>query len=107
MSEETSATKRGSRLPIWVLAPREEKEARQNLKKFAYNQCDEYVQAMADCAKSNGLRVFPACDGQRDKMVECMLFYQVDTKYLDEQRDLIVQRKIAALEEQVRKNKDK
>lgn len=106
MSEEQPA-KRGSRLPIWVLSPREEKEARQNLKKFAYHECDEYVQAMADCAKAHGIKVFPACDAQRDKMVECMLFYQVDAKYLDEQRDLIIQRKIAALEEQVRKNKDK
>lgn len=107
MSEESNVKKRSSRLPIWVLAPREEKEARQNLKKFAYKKCDDYVQAMASCAKNHGIKLFPACDAQRDKMVECLLFYQVDTKYLDEQRDLIVQRKIAALEEQVRKSKEK
>lgn len=106
MAEESNISKHSSRLPVWVLAPREEKEARQNLKKFAYEQCGEYVQAMAACAKSNGLRVFPACDKQRDKMGECLLFYQVDTKYLDEQRDKIVQRKIGVLEEQLRQSKE-
>lgn len=106
MSQDSGVSPTGSRLPIWVLGPQEEKEARTNLKSFAYKKCDEFVKAMADCAKSNGFRVFPACDEQRDKMGECLLFYQVDTRYLDEQRDKIVERKINLLEERIRKGKE-
>ncbi|AQZ17765.1 CMC1 (YKL137W) [Zygosaccharomyces parabailii] len=106
MSEGPNISNHTSRLPIWVLSPREEKEARKNLKQKAYEMCDDYVRAMAECAKANGVRVFPACDQQRDRMSECILFYQVDTKFLDAERDKIVERKISKLEEQVRKSKE-
>lgn len=76
------------------------------MKQKAYEMCDDYVRAMAECAKANGVRVFPACDQQRDRMSECILFYQVDTKFLDAERDKIVERKINKLEEQVRKSKE-
>ncbi|SCW00696.1 LAFE_0C09934g1_1 [Lachancea fermentati] len=105
MSQEDPATKHSRKLPIWVLGPREEKAARSNLKTFAYSQCAEYVQAMAECSKLHGLKVFPACDKQRDKMGECILFYQTDPKYLDEERDKIVQEKLGKLEKQLKDQK--
>ncbi|SCU90079.1 LANO_0D07514g1_1 [Lachancea nothofagi CBS 11611] len=95
-----SSTQTSHRLPIWVLGPREEKEARQNLKKFAYGQCSEYVKAMVECSKLHGLKLFPACESQRDKMVECIKSFQGD-EYLDQQRDQLVQRKIGKLEERL------
>lgn len=100
MSEDSKVneTKKG-RLPFWVLAPKDEKEARQNLKTFAYEECKEYIQAMADCGKKYGLKVFPNCNEQRDKMSECLLFYQLDTKYLDQEKDKIVQKKIRLYQE--------
>ncbi|SCV00480.1 LAMI_0G05336g1_1 [Lachancea mirantina] len=101
MSEQPK-TGSSHRLPIWVLSPREEKEARQNLKKTAFSKCDEYVKAMVECSKKHGLKVFPTCEPERDKMAECILFYQ-DDKYLDEERDKIVQRKFDALEEQIKR----
>lgn len=94
---------KGRRVPLWVLNAKEEKDARTNLKNMAYEQCGEFVKAMADCAKQNGLRVFPACDEQKAKMGECLLFYQTDPKYLDAERDKIVQKRIARLEEQIKK----
>lgn len=105
MSGGSNISNHESRLPIWVLSPREEKEARSNLKKTAYKKCDDLVKSMAECAKANGLKVFPACEKQRDKMSECILFYQVDTKYLDEERDRIVERKINKLEEQIKRSR--
>ncbi|EDO14745.1 hypothetical protein Kpol_297p6 [Vanderwaltozyma polyspora DSM 70294] len=91
--------KEGKRLPLWVLAPKDEMDARKNLKKFAYEQCKEYVEAMAACAKANGMKVFPACNEQRDRMAECILFYQIDTKYLDMEKDKIIEKKIALMKE--------
>ncbi|CCE64060.1 hypothetical protein TPHA_0G02240 [Tetrapisispora phaffii CBS 4417] len=85
---------RGKRLPMWVLGPKDDGEARKNLKDYAYSKCHEYVDAMATCSKAHGLAVFPACNEQRSKMVECLLFYQLDTKYLDHERDKVVQKKI-------------
>lgn len=102
MSEE--APKKSQRLPIWVLKPSEEKEARQNLKSYAYDQCKEYVEAMVECSKIHGIKLFPACSAPRDSMRECILSYQKDSN-LDHQRDLIVQRKITRLEEQLAKQK--
>ncbi|CAG58414.1 uncharacterized protein GVI51_D01969 [Nakaseomyces glabratus] len=103
MSEQ-AASESGRRVPLWVLNAREEKEARTNLKNMAYKNCDEYVKAMADCAKQNGLKCFPACDQQRADMRQCLLFYQTD-HYLDVERDKIVQKRIARLEEMVNKQK--
>ncbi|CUS20686.1 LAQU0S01e12310g1_1 [Lachancea quebecensis] len=105
MAQE-QVTPQARRLPVWVLGPREEKEARQNLKKFAYGKCDEYVKAMVECSKLHGLKVFPACEPQRDKMAECILSYQGDN-YLDQERDKLVQRKIEKLEEQLKQQEQK
>ncbi|KAL6947236.1 hypothetical protein ACO0QE_002115 [Hanseniaspora vineae] len=98
-------TTQGKRLPLWVLSQNEEHKARQNLKKMAYEKCDEYVKGMVECSKQHGLKVFPACNGPRDKMAECLLFYQTD-KYLDHQKDLLVEERISKLEEQL-KNQQK
>ena len=95
-----------ARLPIWALTPAEDNRARANLKKFAYKECDDFVKAMADCAKNHGIRVFPNCSEQRDKMKECLIFYQAP-KYLDQQRDLIVLEKIERLEKQLAERKSK
>ncbi|CAR29923.1 hypothetical protein ZYGR_0AD06140 [Zygosaccharomyces rouxii] len=105
MSQGSNISNHDARLPIWVLSPREEKEARSNLKQTAYKKCDDLVRSMAECAKANGLKLFPACEKQRDKMTECILFYQVDTKYLDQERDKIVERKINRLEEQIKRSR--
>ena len=91
-------SKHSSRLPIWVLSPREEQQARKNLKTETYKKCANFVQAMADCAKANGMKVFPTCDKQRDEMKSCLMFYQTDEKYLDGERDKIVLEKINKLE---------
>lgn len=107
MSQNQKDTVQSHRLPIWVLKPSEEKEARSNLKSFAYGKCAEYVKRMADCAKSHGIKVFPACEKERDQMGECLLFYQMDPKYLDEERDRIVERKIAKLEQRLKEQNDK
>ncbi|AET40492.1 Cmc1p Ecym_6096 [Eremothecium cymbalariae DBVPG len=95
------------KLPIWVLAPIEEREARLNLKKFAYDECREYVKEMVDCSKVNGLRVFPTCNPQKKKMADCLLFYQTDSKYLDAERDKIVEKKIEIYEQQLKNSKEK
>lgn len=92
--EVNSVSKHNARLPIWVLTPQEETQARENLKKFTYEKCNEYVKAMAECAKLNGVKVFPTCNHEKEKMKECLLLYQMDKKYLDEQRDLIILNKI-------------
>lgn len=97
--------KHNQRLPIWVLNPTEEKEARQNLKKFAYAQCVEYVEAMVECSKIHGLKLFPACNEPRDAMRKCILSYQKDSN-LDRQRDLIVERKIERLEDLLKKQNE-
>ncbi|SCU94597.1 LADA_0G09582g1_1 [Lachancea dasiensis] len=104
MSDDLSSST-SRRLPIWVLGPREEKEARQNLKKFAYDQCSEYVKAMVECSKLHGLKIFPACQPQRDRMAGCILSYQGDS-FLDQERDKIVQRKIGKLEQQLREQQE-
>lgn len=59
---------------------------------------------MADCAKAHGIKVFPACDKQRDKMKECIIAFQTD-KNLDNERDLIVLAKIDKLEKQLKERK--
>lgn len=97
----------GSRLPIWALTPQEEKKARENLKTFTYKACDEFVKEMADCAKAHGIKVFPTCDIPRNNMKACILSYQIDPKYLDHQRDLIVLDKINKLEKQLKEGKQK
>lgn len=102
MGQEEVKLEHDSKLPIWTLSPREEKQARQNLKAFTYKECNQWVKAMADCAKANGIKVFPACDPERNKMKECFLFYQMDHKYLDEQRDLVILEKINRLESQLK-----
>lgn len=61
---------------------------------------------MVECSKLHGLKVFPACDSQRDKMAKCILSYQGDI-YLDQERDKIVQRKISKMEEQLRQQEVK
>ncbi|KAL2709438.1 COX assembly mitochondrial protein [Kluyveromyces marxianus] len=96
--------KHNQRLPLWMLNPAEEKEARQNLKKFAYAQCVDYVEAMVECSKIHGLKVFPACNEPRDAMRKCILSYQGDS-YLDVQRDLMVQQKLERLEQQLAEQK--
>lgn len=88
-----------------MLSPREEQQARKNLKTTTYEKCANFVQAMADCAKANGMKVFPTCDKQRDEMKSCLLFYQTDEKYLDDERDKIVLKKISKLEELLQKQK--
>ncbi|KAK5778833.1 Cmc1p PWA37_001268 [Arxiozyma heterogenica] len=98
----TSVSKHNAKLPIWVLTPQEEIQARKNLKKFTYEKCNDYVKAMADCAKLNGVKVFPTCNSEKEKMKECLLFYQLDKKYLDEQRDLVILNKI---EKRLQQNK--
>ncbi|SCU78472.1 LAME_0A04610g1_1 [Lachancea meyersii CBS 8951] len=100
MSDE-SKEQTSRRLPIWALGPREEKEARQNLKKFAYGQCSEYVKAMVECSKLHGLKVFPACESQRNQMKECILSFQGEA-YVDQERDKMVQRRIQQLEDQLK-----
>ncbi|CCK68279.1 Cmc1p KNAG_0A06170 [Huiozyma naganishii CBS 8797] len=113
MSTETQGSTQGKdgvahhnvKIPIWVLSPQEEKKARKNLKTFTYEKCGEYVQAMANCAKQHGVKVFPSCSAERDKMKECLMFYQLDEKYLDEQRNLIVVKKIEKLEERLKQQK--
>ncbi|CEP63581.1 Cmc1p LALA0_S08e05864g [Lachancea lanzarotensis] len=100
MSEE-SKEQQARRLPIWALSPREEKEARQNLKKYAYDQCGEYVKAMVECSKLHGLKLFPACESQRDRMAECILSFQGES-HVDQERDKIVQRRIQRLEDQLK-----
>lgn len=104
MSADTKTETTGSRLPIWALSPQEEKTARANLKDSAYKSCDEFVKAMAECAKAHGVKVFPACDQQRDKMKECIIAYQTD-RNLDNERDLIVLSKIEKLEKQLNERK--
>lgn len=93
------------RLPLWVLKPSEEKEARQNLKAYAYAQCVDYVEAMVECSKLHGIKLFPACYEARDAMRKCILSYQKDSN-LDMQRDLIVERKIQVLEDKLKKQKE-
>jgi len=34
-----------AKLPVWVLTPMEEKEARRRWKDYAYKQCDDVVQS--------------------------------------------------------------
>lgn len=34
-----------AKLPVWMLTPMEEKEARKRWKEYAYKQCDEVVQS--------------------------------------------------------------
>ncbi|SMN18842.1 similar to Saccharomyces cerevisiae YKL137W CMC1 Evolutionarily conserved copper-binding protein of the mitochondrial intermembrane space [Maudiozyma saulgeensis] len=104
MSTEAKGQSSGSRLPIWALSPQEEKKARANLKDSAYKSCNEFVKAMADCAKAHGIKVFPACEQQRDKMKDCIIAFQTD-KNLDNERDLIVLTKIAKLEKQLNETK--
>lgn len=70
----------------------------QELEDGNIQKCANFVQAMADCAKANGMKVFPTCDKQRDEMKSCLLFYQTDEKYLDGERDKIVLEKINKLE---------
>lgn len=106
MSQGSNISNHDARLPIWVLSPREEKEAKLNLKKTAYQKCDDFVRSMAECAKANGFKVFPACDKQRDDMTGCMMLYQRHIEYLDQERDKMVERKISKLEEQIKKGKE-
>lgn len=87
--------------PFGCFPPQEETKARKNLKDFTYEKCSQYVKAMADCAHANGVKVFPACNPQKEQMKECLLFYQMDKKYLDDQRDLIILNKI---EEKLKQN---
>ncbi|CCC66983.1 hypothetical protein NCAS_0A04250 [Naumovozyma castellii] len=97
--------KHNSPLPIWALTPGEEKKARKNLKTMAYGKCGEYIKALADCAKENGIKVFPTCDPQRIKMKDCLLFYQTDPKFLDEERDKVILEKINSLEKRLKESK--
>lgn len=101
-NNNVTVAKHNARLPIWVLSPQEEIKARKNLKTFTYQKCNEFVKSMAECAQKNGVKVFPNCNPEKEKMKECLLFYQMDKKYLDDQRDLIILNKI---EGQLKQNK--
>ncbi|CCD25015.1 Cmc1p NDAI_0E01990 [Naumovozyma dairenensis CBS 421] len=107
MPEEpkTSISNHNSKVPIWALSATDERTARKNLKAFTYQQCHEYVKAMADCAKLNGIKVFPNCDPEKAKMKNCLLFYQNDSKYLDDERDKLILERINKLEEQFKQGK--
>ncbi|CAL9736795.1 COX assembly mitochondrial protein [Monosporozyma servazzii] len=101
-SSNIDVSRHNARLPIWALSPQEEAKARKNLKDFTYEKCGQFVKAMADCAQVHGVKVFPACNPQKEQMKECLLFYQIDKKFLDDQRDLIILNKI---EEKMKQNK--
>ena len=63
------------------------------------------MEAMVECSKIHGLKLFPACNEPRDAMRKCILSYQKDSN-LDRQRDLIVERKIERLEDLLKKQKE-
>lgn len=102
-----SSEVKGSKLPIWVLTPNEELQARKNLKKYTFQQCSEVIEAMMQCSRDNGVKVFPTCNKQRDAMSKCVLFYQNDQKYLDEQKDLLIKEKINKLQSKIDQSKKK
>ena len=102
MSLKSHPEEHNAKLPIWALTPQENKRARTNLKTFAYKECHEYVKAMAECAKHYSVKMFPNCDEQRNKMKECLLYYQYNESYLEHQRDLIVLEKIKKREDQLK-----
>lgn len=44
MTSQTMET-HNAKLPVWLLTPKEEKEARKRWKDHAYKECDEVVQS--------------------------------------------------------------
>lgn len=86
------------KLPIWMLAPYEEKAIRQNLKTTIWKRCDEWVAQFVECSKSAGLRIFPKCDPQKAKLHDCLKYYQGD-EFVQEQIDLHIERKLKNMEE--------
>jgi cupin superfamily acireductone dioxygenase involved in methionine salvage len=47
-NRETTMEKHNAKLPVWMLTPNEEKEARKRWKEYAYKECDEVVKSMCD-----------------------------------------------------------
>ncbi|ODQ59699.1 hypothetical protein WICANDRAFT_17719, partial [Wickerhamomyces anomalus NRRL Y-366-8] len=82
-----------AKLPVWMLTPMEEKEARKRWKEYAYKQCDEVVQKFAKCSKENGVGVLWNCRSARDDMNKCILRLQKPEE-LDRQRELLIAEKI-------------
>lgn len=84
--------KHNTKLPIWVLTPQEEKEARKRWKEFAYKECDAYVKTFAECSKKAGVKVLWKCIEQRDEMNKCILNLQKPEE-LDKQRRIMINEK--------------
>lgn len=104
---ESSNNDHEAPVPLWYLSSKDDREARSKLKELAYRKCHEQVRAMADCAKANGLIMFPACTPQKKAMGDCLLFYQKDPSYLDAERDKLILRRIDELEQSVKEGKSR
>jgi COX assembly protein 1 len=88
-------------LPVWVLTPNEEKEARKRWKDHAYKECDASVKVFAECSKKAGFKVLWACLQQRDLMNACILKLQ-NPEELDKQREILISEKVEKLKQEAK-----
>ncbi|AMD21788.1 HFL068Cp [Eremothecium sinecaudum] len=92
-------------LPVWMLGPDDEKQARKNLRKMSNQKCEQQIKAFVECSRQQGVKVFPKCNSLRNEMSECLMPFLNDPKFLDEERDKIVLLKIQKLEKQLQERK--
>ncbi|ODV86546.1 hypothetical protein CANARDRAFT_183508, partial [[Candida] arabinofermentans NRRL YB-2248] len=85
--------KRIEGLPVWLLTPKEEKEVFENWRINAWKLCDEHVGAFSRCEQLAGYGVWFKCRKQSKAMRDCITNRQ-QQKYVDEERDKFIQKKI-------------
>ncbi|ODV98151.1 hypothetical protein PACTADRAFT_47957 [Pachysolen tannophilus NRRL Y-2460] len=89
--------------PVWLLTPKEEKEAFENWRVNTWKNCDDEVREFAECGKLAGYGVWFKCRDSSKKMKDCIKKHQT-SEYVDIERDLIIQRKIKKRQEQQKLN---
>ena len=85
------------KLPGWMLSAYEDKIIRKNLKEEAWKRCDEWVAEFSACSKVSGLRIFPKCDPQKNKLHDCLRYYQKD-EFVQDQIDKHLKERLEKME---------
>lgn len=81
-------------LPPWIITPKEEKVIFARWRKKAFAKCDDLIKAYVECSNSykNPIEGMEKCKEANEKSLACVAKYQKQ-KYLDIERDLLVEEK--------------
>jgi COX assembly protein 1 len=82
-------------LPAWIISPKEERAIFERWRKKTFEKCDAYIKAYVECSNKypNPLEAMKMCEQANKESLGCVAKYQKQ-KYLDIERDLLIEEKI-------------